>query len=358
MTNGTLEFPAVHQRVEAFWACEACDRPLTFITFPKPPADQVPYPVPPASVRERWLDVTYQTELALARTANTVYYADALPVQIVNLGPEGQAAFYGCPLEFSESTSWTAPILHDWSEAATTGIRFDQANAYFRKALELTDAFLAAGKGRFITGLMPWLGAGDTVAALRDPQEFCLDLLDHPQKAKNLCARIAEEFSGIYDAFYAKCRAAGQPISGWLSLACEGRYYIAQNDISSLVSPSMFEEFLVPWTERECAAMDRCIYHLDGLQALKLLDRVLALPNLHAVQWGPPPQYWDWRQWIPVYKRIQAAGKGFYLPIRKETLSEAIKQFDPRGMWLVIEDISDEAEAEHAMSMIERWKRK
>jgi hypothetical protein len=349
---------AIQRRTEAFWACEECDRPLTFVTFPKPQDEQVPYPAPPGSVTERWLDVGYQTELALARTANTVYYADALPVQIVNLGPEGQAAFYGCPLQFSESTSWTSPILHDWSETAMAGIRFDAANPYFRRAMELTDAFLAAGKGRFLTGLMPWLGAADTVAALRDPQEFCIDLIDHPQEVQTLCARITEDFPGVYEAFYARCRAAGQPASGWLSLTCEGRYYIAQNDISSLVSPAMFDEFLVPWTERECVGMDRCMYHLDGLQALKFLDRVLAIPDLHAVQWGPPPQYWDWRQWSEVYHRIQAAGKGFFLPIKKQTLPEVIERFDPRGMWLILEDIADEDEAKQAMTLINRWKRK
>ncbi len=85
---------------------------------------------------------------------------------------------------------------------------------------------------------------------------------------------------------------------------------------------------------------------------------MLANPNLHAVQWGPPPQYWDWRQWTEVYQRIQAAGKGFYLPIRKQTLPEVIERFDPRGMWLIVEDIVDEHEAQHALRMIERWGRK
>lgn len=65
MLDDKLDLAAIQRRMDTFWAGEECDQPLTSITFPKPQDEQVPYPAPPSSVRERWLDVSYQTELAL-----------------------------------------------------------------------------------------------------------------------------------------------------------------------------------------------------------------------------------------------------------------------------------------------------
>lgn len=108
------DYEAVRSRYLAWWDGALVDRPLVSIYLAKPPDEQVPVPRrQQGSLRDRWLDATYQAERAYAETANTIYYADALPVRFPNLGPDIFAAFYGCDLQFGEATSWSVPFLQD-----------------------------------------------------------------------------------------------------------------------------------------------------------------------------------------------------------------------------------------------------
>jgi hypothetical protein len=84
---------------------------------------------------------------------------------------------------------------------------------------------------------------------------------------------------------------------------------IGQNDFTCLISPKMFDEFCLNDTV-ECANyVDRTIYHLDGVGALKHLPKILQIERIDCIQWiqgagQPLPS-----QWIDLLKSIQAAGK-------------------------------------------------
>ncbi len=148
-----------------------------------------------------------------------------------------------------------------------------------------------SGKGKFITGIQEWLSPADLIAALRGPERFCMDLIECPEIVQSVSARLSKALLPVYEIFYRMAREAGDPASNWLSLVSDDRYLVIQNDVSALLSPAMFEEFLLPYTQHECRSLDRTMYHLDGLQALKDLDRLLEIPELDAIQWGPPPQH-------------------------------------------------------------------
>jgi hypothetical protein len=50
--------------------------------------------------------------------------------------------------------------------------------------------------------------------------------------------------------------------------------------------------------------MDRCLYHLDGPQALRYLDRLLEIPAVHAIQWVPGAGRDYWVDWISLVTGI------------------------------------------------------
>ena len=112
------------RRIEAFWEREIIDRPVVQFSLARPIEEWVPLPPSShATLRDRWLDADYQARYALANLSNHEFLGDTLPVAFPNLGPELFAAFYGCPLHFGDSTSWTDPILHDWAEADQRTVR-------------------------------------------------------------------------------------------------------------------------------------------------------------------------------------------------------------------------------------------
>jgi len=350
------DYEKTRQRMAAFWEREIIDRPVVQFYLPKPPAERMALPPSNhASSAERWLDTEYQVELALAMGHNLDFLGDTLPVAWPNLGPEIFSAFYGCPIHFGDyGTSWTDPCLNDWSYIDQ--VKLDWQHPYLIKLHEMTDALLEAGRGKFITGMTDWHAGGDAIAAFRDPQNLALDMIDHLDEVKALLARLEADYFKLYDIFYDKLRRAGQPITSWTSLICEGKYYIPSNDFSIMVSRRMFDEVFLPGIQRECQFYERCIYHLDGPGALRHLDSLLAMPELDAVQFVYGAGNEGIHQWIWVYQKIQKARKGVQVNCRIDEIPLVIENLDRRGLFLNVEDVPDRDSAQAMLMRLEKWK--
>ena len=354
------DFEDVQNRFEAWWDCQIIDRPLATISFPKDEREQVPLPSSEkfTSLPERWLDTDYQIECAEARLSNTIYTADSLPIAFPNLGPEICAAFYGCKLEYGENTTWSKPILKDWSQASLDSIQLDEDNFYLKKIFEMTDAFIQASAGRYIVGYTDLHGSGDTIAALREPQKLLMDTLEYPNEIRELSSKITDDFLTVYDRFHEMLSTAGMPSTTWTNATCRGKFHVPSNDFSCMISDQSFEELFIPGIVKECQNMDRCIYHLDGPQALRFLDRLLEIPEIQAIQWIPGSPNEDWSKWIEVYQRIQAKGKALQIISVAATdlhrISEVLK---PGGIWISnITGISNFQEADAALKILSSWK--
>ena len=355
------DFEEVLNRYESWWHAEVADRPLVSITFPKPAAERRPFPVKQhPTLRDRWLDAEYVVAAAETRLYNTVHFADSLPVVWPNLGPEVFSAFYGCEMEYGESTAWSKPILNDCSEESLSALRLDTGNFYYRKLMEMTDALIEAGRNRFIVGYTDLHGGADALAAFRDPQHLLIDTLECPDTIRSLCDRITEDFLYVYDRLHEKLSAAGMPSTTWCPATCRGKFHVPSNDFSCMISDAAFEDLFIPGIIRECRHMDRCIYHLDGPQALRYLDRLLEIPEIHAIQWVWGAGRGSWSDWIEVYQRIQSKKKAMeILSVPAKELSALFSVLRPEGVWISsVSGISNRQEAEAALRAIAHWTKK
>ena len=196
---------------------------------------------------------------------------------------------------------------------------------------------------------------GDAIAAFRDPQQLCIDMIEHPKDIKALVERITDDFFKVYELYYEKLTAAGMPSTTWLKATCSGRYHVPSNDFSCMVSNSMFEDVFLPGIVRECRHMDRNIYHLDGPQALRYLDTLLALPEIHAIQWVPGAGQDYWALWIEVYQRIQSVHKAFCLTVPLQDLDQLFDTLQPQGAWVTVSGIHDKETADRVLRKFEYW---
>ena len=349
------DYEKSRQRIEAFWERDLLDRPVVQFSLDKPVEKQVPLPASHhATSAERWLDTTYQIELAQARLANQEFLGDTLPIAYPNLGPEVLASFYGCPIRFGDyGTSWTEPVLHDWADVDR--VRLDWQSPYLLRLHEMTDALLEVGKGRFIVGMTDWHPGGDLVAAFRDPQNLAMDMILHLEEVKALLSRLETDYFQVYDVFYHKLRAAGQPITTWTPLICDGRYYVPSNDFSIMVSRRMYDEVFLPGIARECQFLDRSIYHLDGPGALRHLDSILDIAELDALQWVFGAGNEGFHRWVHVYRRVQAAGKGIQVTCDIQEVSQVMETLSPRGLYLSVGGVSSREEGETLLRRLEQW---
>lgn len=349
------DYAATQARMEAFWEHQVTDRPLVSFSLSKPYDQQVALPPSHHPTSDaRWLDADYQAELALARLSNLEFLGDSLPVAFPNLGPEVFSALYGSPIHFGDfGTSWTDPILHDWSQAGALQLEWD--GAVMRKLIEMTNALIEISQGRFIVGMTDWHPGGDALAAFRDPQELAVDLLEHRAEVEALLARLEGDYFRVYDRFYDLLRAAGMPITSWTHLTSPGKYYIPSNDFSIMISKRMYDEIFLPGIRRECQFYDRSIYHLDGPGALRHLDSILAIPELDALQWVFGAGNEGFEKWIGVYRQAQAAGKSIQVNCRLGEIEQIIQTLDPRGVYLAVESVPDRASAEALLKRLEQW---
>jgi hypothetical protein len=345
----------IQTRMQAFWGHGVTDRPLVQFDLLKPIEERLALPPSHHSTSaERWMDADYQAQVALVEQANREYVGDNFPIAWPNLGPDVFAALLGAPLTFGDyGTSWSEPILKSWEDAER--LHLDLENPYCHKLSEMTDALLAVSRGRLVVGLSDFHGGADCLAALRGPETLAVDLIDHPAEVKALLDRIMDWYFQVYDLFYEKLTAAGQPCTTWTPLLSTGKYYLPSNDFSGLVSPGMYAEFFQPLLKQECRFLDHSMYHLDGPGALRHLDLILQFPDLDAVQYVPPPSDTRFATWAWVYQRIQQAGKSLQVTCRLDEIGEIIQALRPAGLYLMVHEVPSKAEAEHALTILEQW---
>ncbi len=350
------DYEQSRQRIEAFWQGELLDRPVVQFHLGKPVEERVPEPPSHhASSAGRWLDTQYQVDQCLAACRNRQYLGDTLPVFWPNLGPEVFSALYGCPMHFGDyGTSWTDPILADWSHAGQ--LQLDWNHPYLRKLHEMTDAMIEAGRGLFITGMTDWHAGGDAIAAFRDPINLAADMIEHLPEVRQMLARIEADYYQLYEVFYEKLRRAGLPVTSWLTLLHDGRYYIPSNDFSIMLSQQMFNEVFLPGIQRECQYYERSIYHLDGPGALRHLDALLAIPELNAIQYVYGAGNEGIHRWMGVYQKVQKAGKGIMVICRLDEVPLVIQNLEPRRLFLSVEGVPDRESAQALIRELGRWR--
>ena len=342
-------------RQDAFWQCEIIDRPVVLMTLPHPQPD---YPWPAAgnwaTPRDRWMDVEHMAACALAGAMGTEYLGDALPTVWPNLGPEFFSTCFGCELEFSDSTSWSIPILHDWADVGQ--LAFSTDNPYWHKMVAMTEALLDVGQGKFYTGLTDFHPGGDLVASLRDPLNFNYDMIDAVEETRALLATVTERYLAVFDYFHDKLAAAGQACTTWAGIVSSKKWYVPSNDFSCMVSKAMFDDLFLPGIAAECRHMEASIYHLDGPNALQHLDSLLAIPELNAIQWVYGSGHGRSTDWLPVYQRCQAAGKGVQVNIELDELPTLMEAIHPEGVWLGIWGVPDRATADAVLKSVAAWR--
>lgn len=342
-------------RQDAFWQRQLIDRPVVIFTLPRPePRRPWPTPRPWPTLRDRWWDAEWLVECALAHTGNTEYWGDALPQAWPNLGPEVFACFFGAEMEYGESTSWSIPFLKTWADVAK--LQFREDNRYWRKLTEITDALLAAGRGRFYVGMTDMHPGGDALAAWRDPLQLNFDMIEAQAEVRKLLAWTNEQFAWVFDHWHGKLRAAGQACCSWPGPVSRLKWAVPSNDFSCMISRRMFDDIFLPGIAEECRRVEASVYHLDGPGALQHLDSLLSIPELSAIQWVYGEGHGPASNWLPVYKKCQAAGKGLQIGLGLDELDLFMAELHPEGLWLSLSGVRDREQAQAVLRRVEGWR--
>jgi len=354
--KGMADFDMSMKRVEAWYENAIIDRPPVRFVAHNEFLETAKEDISNLSAEEKkawWFNSELQVDLFIRSIEGRRFFGETFPVFFPNLGPDVYAAFYGAELEFGEVTSWSSPIIKDWSDVGE--VRLDLENVYFRKLDELTTCALEMCDSRYLVGYTDLHPGLDCAAAWRDPQQLCLDMIDNPPMVKQLAQLAIADFETIYDHFDRQLKAQNHLSVSWMGIPSFGRMHIPSCDFSTLISPDFFIEFGLPVLEREVQSMTHNIFHVDGKGVARHLEAILSVPQIHALQWvqGVGDDL-PIMQWLPFLKELQARGIPTIVDLAKSELEDFMAEMKPEGLFLWISTESEEEELE-ILKRITRW---
>jgi len=339
----------------AWWAGEL-ERPLVMIEDVAPPAGAsfpnvfdlgVPASAFPLDRPVDDLLDYYQTRLEARR-----YYGDAWPKWWPNFGPGIIAGFLGARVNATADTTWFDPV--EEVPVAGLDLAFDSDNPWWQRVRELTRRAVERWGDRVNVGHADLGGNLDILASLLTTQQLLLDLSDHPEEVSRLANLITRLWLRTYDELYALIEPAGRGTTPWAAIWSPARCYMLQSDFAYMISPRMFERFVLPDLATCCEHLDHAFYHLDGVGQLPHLDLLLSLERLRGLQWVPGDGQPPTEAWLPVLRRIRNAGKLCQLYVCPEGARIIARELGGCGFALYIDRPMSRAEAEGFLREIQR----
>ncbi|MBN1666453.1 MAG: hypothetical protein JW862_05175 [Anaerolineales bacterium] len=329
------------QNWQAWWAGEL-PRPLVMIENPVRRRETLE--LTNAFLRDWPIDQVL--DYYQARLETTLVLGDAWPKWFPFYGAGVLAAFMGAELLCApkEGTIWFEPAVTEPVTALTP--RLDPHNAWWQRILALTQAAVNRWQNQICVGFTDLGGNLDVLASLRGSQNLLLDLYDDPAAVAQASRQATREWLQAYDRLYALTSITGRGSTPWAAIWAPGRTYMLQSDFCAMISPRMFEHFVLPDLAACCQAIAYPFYHLDGRGQLPHLDMLLSLEKLRGVQWIPGDGQPAPQDWPAVLQRIRQSGKLCQLYVTAAGALQIAHQFGGRGFAFYITDTLTPQEAQ------------
>ncbi|NLG27542.1 MAG: hypothetical protein GX557_06500 [Chloroflexi bacterium] len=330
------DWDRIERDYRAWWAHEL-DRPLVQVTGAErdPHVDYRPvlnfyarYPLDlPAS--QAIADITPHLEA-------TRWYGDAYPNHWVNFGPGIMAGFLGAQVHPDKHSVWFSPR----TECGLADLRpaFDPANPWWLRVQEWTRAALEAWEGQVQIGCTDIGGNLDIIASLRTTQGLLYDLYDASEDLSRVSREVTRLWLRYYDALDALIHPVCRGRDCWTSIWSAETAYMLQCDFSYMISPAMFERYVVPDLTACSEHLGAAFYHLDGPGELPHVDLLCDIPRLRGIQWisgdgQAPPE-----KWPGLLAHIRERGKLVQLFVSAQGALEIVRAIGGKGLLLTVTD--------------------
>ncbi len=345
------------QRYEAWWAHQYFGRCALAVTAPKagvPPADP---PALPEKVEDRWLDFDYLHRANEYRLSRTYFGGEALPRWVAGYpGWDFIPAFLGAHVTLDEATGWVEPLYASGSleDLDHESLKISEDSRWWRKAQEMVAFAAEESRGKSLAGTQAIGGCGDTLAGLRSTNQLLLDVIDCPERVREIELYLMRMWIEVYSVMYDLIKEVSQGSTSWFALWSPGKFYAAQNDFAYMISPAMYREIFLPAIEMQTEFLDHCVYHVDGIGNFAHVDALLELPNLQALQILPGAGKPSPLHYMDLLKKVQAAGKNLHISIPAHEVESALESLSARGLFIQTH-VDSEDEARALLANAEKW---
>lgn len=272
-------------RHRAFWERTETDRPMigaTIATFPSLRSVRGKGLLTPGDLDQEECARELEVEWEQWQDASGDAFWSAFPLWAF----PWHSAMAGCPVERAVDNFWVDPAAASWDQLES--VRFDPANRWHRRLLEMTEALKERSSGRFPVGVGPlMMGPADIMMEWRGREALALDLYDAPDRVMALgqaCARLC------IDAAEALFDVAGGYAGGFCGtsryLWAPGKMVETTEDISFMMSLAAHRRFVAPLHAVIGRHFPCTVLHLHSAQ-LHTVPNLLEIPEIGAIEITP-----------------------------------------------------------------------
>jgi hypothetical protein len=330
------------ERMAAWWDYEIIDRPvISYNILDGPGADKA---LMASSVLNfdlciNWDGIESILDTFENNSDNLIFGGECIPCYFPNYGPGIIASVLGVTPEYKSGTMWFhKPTNVKDIISALESVKLNNNNEWYVRLKRTTEIAAQRGaKNNYCVSMTDLGGVLDLLVPFLGPQEIIIQMRRNPELIDTCRAIIMEKYLKIYDELQNIINKYVDGCNSWLNVWCPKRYYTMQCDFSVMLNPKFFNRFVLPDIIEQSEHMDYAIWHLDGPEEIKFLDDIL--PHVNGIQWVPglkpgvPQDGAD--EWMPLYKKIQKAGKNIQMTILDYPLiSYAYKKLDPKGLFI------------------------
>jgi len=329
------------ERLAAWWQHEIIDRPCIAYWSPregeKSTFEEIREYFDPWYLAQYWDDIGTCIDNFERTAKKFCFNGEAIPRFFPNYGPGIMAAILGVEPEYKGRTTWfhrdtsleeIIPLLES--------TQLNKNNPWYARLLKITEIAAKHAKKDYCVAITDLGGVLDILSSFLGPEKIIITMNRQPELIDTCRAIILEKLLKVYDDLQTIIERYGEGCSSWMHLWCPKRWYPIQSDFSYMLSPKWFKRFALPDIITQAEHLDYALYHLDGKNQLMHLDDLLAVPAIQGIQWVPgaseAPNTSD--RWMPVYEKIQAAGKNIFIDFleNEKRLSHFYNQLDPKGL--------------------------
>lgn len=268
--------------------------------------------------------------------ASRSYVGDAYPNILPDFGAGVNAAFMGAQALITPETVWFSPER----EVPMRELKFsyNPRECWYCRIRDIYRAAARRFDGSVCVGMTHLNNGIDPVARFFSGEGMLLALVDEPDEVQRLIGESHALFWRYFTELHGTMGESNPGYTCWCSMFSVEPHFILQSDFSYMISPRMFERFILPELQACCKLIPNAFYHLDGVGQLAHLDMILSIPELKGVQWIPGDGQPDMRHWQEVYRKIHRAGKLIQLIGGFEVLDAVAEQIGTaKGIYTVAE---------------------
>lgn len=244
-------------------------------------------------------------------------------------------AMLGCEVFATDHSFITAPWTKNVHEIKN--LTFDPQNPWFKKYVEFIAKMQESAKGRYPVAYPIMRGTTDTAGAILGQTELIYALMDQPEDMKVVLIRIAEAYRCLLTCHYQLVKEFhGGYAMGFYHLWSPGRSILMQEDLTSILSPGLYREFVKRPDEIICQGYDYTAIHLHPASFF-ILDDLLAIRELRVIEVNKDVGGPSIGDMIPLFRKI-LANKNLIIwgDLVEDDLDHILNELPQRGIFLNI----------------------